>query len=361
MIPEAGLPQLYSTWLHTITGGPIPAETSATCESCAMLPSPGSSPEATFFHPATKCCAYQPHLPNFLAGRILLDDDPSMAAGRRELEQRIARRVVVTPRWAGPGSVFGLLYRSTPNVFGRAPELRCQFLDSGGGCGIWKHRPGVCVTWFCKHVRGDTGRRFWKLTDTLLHIVEQELTIWCLAELKTGSAEVDEMGQRSSPQVSELGGEVDWGHYRKLWGARVGQEADFYRACASLVDGLTWQQVLQISGPRVRILAELVHDAYVHLGSVATPERLRLGRVQFIGIEGQGYRVLGYSQYDPLVVPEKLARVLRYFDGRPTEEILENILSQENLRLDLKLIRKMVDFGILQGCSSENNALPIIG
>jgi Fe-S-cluster containining protein len=289
-----------------------------------------------------------------------LDKDPSMAAGRQELERRIARRVAVTPRWAGPGSVFGLLYRNTPNVFGRAPELRCQFLDPDGGCCVWRHRPSVCSTWFCKHVRGETGRRFWKLTDTLLQIVEQELTIWCLAELKAGSAEVDEMTQRLSPEVSELGGEINWGHYCKLWGARVGREADFYRACASLVDGLTWEQVVQICGPRVRILAELVHDAHVHLGSEATPERLRLGHVQFIGVEGESYRVLGYSQYDPLVMPEKLARVLRYFDGRPTEEVLENILNQEHLRVDLKLIRKMVDFGILHGCSSENNALPII-
>jgi hypothetical protein len=360
MIQEAALPPLYAPWLRAITGGPIPAEIRATCQSCVMLPSPGSSPDATYFHPATKCCAYQPDLPNFLAGRILSDDDLSMAAGRQELERRIARRVAVTPRWAGPGSVFGLLYRNTPNVFGRAPELRCQFLDANGGCGVWRHRPGVCTTWFCKHVRGETGHRFWKLTDKLLQIVEQELAIWCLAELKVGSAEVDEMTPRASPEVSELGGEIDWQRYRKLWGAWVGREADFYRSCARLVDLLTWKQVVQISGPRVRILADLVHDAYVHLGTEATPERLRLGRVQFIGVEGEGYRVLGYSQYDPLVMPEKLARVLRYFDGRTTEDVLEDILNRENLRLEPKLIRKMVDFGILQGSSRENNALPII-
>ena len=107
-------------------------------------------------------------------------------------------------------------------------------------------------------------------------------------------------------------------------------------------------------------MAELCHDSHVNLGSEATPERLRLGHVQFIGVEGEGYRVLGYSQYDPLVMPEKLARVLRYFDGRPTEEVLENILNQEHLRVELKLIRKMVDFGILHACSSENTALPIV-
>jgi hypothetical protein len=360
MIPEAGIPRLYGPWLHAITGGPIPAETKATCDHCAMLPAPGSSPDATYFHPDTKCCAFQPHLPNFLAGCILLDTDPAMAAGREELARRIARRVAVTPRWAGPGSVFTLLYRNTPNVFGRAPELRCQFLSPTGGCGVWKHRPGVCVTWYCKYVRGQTGQRFWKLTDKLLQMVEQELALWCLAELKVGSAEVEEMAPRASPEVAELGGEIDWVQYRKLWGEWTGREADFYGACARLVEPLTWEQVEQISGPRVRILAGLVRDAHVHVGSDAIPERLRLGQLQFVGIEGDSYRVISYSQYDPLLMPEKLARVLRYFDGRPTEEALEAIVAKEGVRLDLGLVRRMLDFGVLQRSGLENRALPVL-
>ena len=171
MIPEAALPPLYAGWLRAIAGGPIPAETKATCDNCAMLASPGGPPEAIYFHPVTKFCAFQPQLTNFLAGRILSDSDPSIAEGRQELEQRISRRTVITPGWAGPGAVFGLMYRNTPNVFGRAPELRCQFLSPTGACGVWKHRPGVCATWYCKHVRGATGFRFWRLADKLLRQV----------------------------------------------------------------------------------------------------------------------------------------------------------------------------------------------
>ena len=93
MIAEAALPPLYSGWLRSITGGPIPAETKATCENCAMLAPPEKSPGAIYFDPATKCCAFQPHLPNFVAGQILGDRDPAIAKGRETLEQRISRRV----------------------------------------------------------------------------------------------------------------------------------------------------------------------------------------------------------------------------------------------------------------------------
>jgi hypothetical protein len=360
MTAEANLPRLYGPWMRTITGGAIPAETNATCDNCAMLPSPGSAPDATYFHPDTKCCAFQPHLPNYLAGMILSNFDASMAVGRAELEQRIARRVGVSPRWAGPGGVFGLLYRSTPNVFGRAPGLRCHFLSPTGGCGIWKYRPGVCATWFCKYVRGNTGARFWRLTDRLLQNVEMELGLWCLAELNVGLSEGEDALPRSAPDVSELGGEINWAEYRKLWGTWAGREANFYRECARLVEPLGWEQVEQICGPRVRILRALVHDAYAHLGSDAIPERLRMGRVQFAGAQGGGYKIVSYSNYDPLLLPEKLARALPYFDGRPTEDALEAILTEQGLRLQLGLVRRMVDFGVLEACGLEKNALPVL-
>lgn len=360
MTLEAGLPLLYAPWLRVITGGVIPAETRATCQTCAMLPSPGDAADALYFHPATKCCAYQPQIPNFLAGRILLEEDPSLQPGREELERRIARKVAISPRWAGPGAVFDLLYRSTPNVFGRAPELGCQFLDAKGGCGVWKHRPAVCSTWFCKYVRGATGQHFWTVADKLLQIVENELGLWCLAELKTGAAEVFAMAERPSPDVSELGGEINWGLYRKIWGDWAGREAEFYRQCARIVEPLKWEEVEKISGPRVRILADMLSNAYENLESKAIPDRLRLGKIHLTGTENGGVRIVGYSGLDPLVMTEKLVRSLRYFDGRLTEEALEAILTKEKVRLEMNLVRKMVDFGILQACSGENEILPIV-
>jgi hypothetical protein len=178
--------------------------------------------------------------------------------------------------------------------------------------------------------------------------------------LKVGLAEIYSMSGQSAPDVAELGGEINWGMYRKIWGDWAGREAEFYRACARLVNPLTWEQVEQISGPRVRILAQMLGDAYKHMESKALPERLRLGKIHFTGVETGGFRIVGYNGYDPLLMPEKLAMTLKYFDGRPTEEVLEAILTKENIRLNINLVRKMVDFGILQGCASASELLPIV-
>ena len=323
-----------------------------------MLPSAESVPGQAFFHPATKCCAFQPGLPNFLAGAILSDPGSDMAEGRAELEQRISRRVAITPGAVGPGAVFGLLYRNTPNVFGRAPGLRCPYLTAEGGCGVWRHRPGVCATWYCKHNRGAVGFRFWSLAAKLLAEVEQQLALRCIAELKAGSAELMESSAQSD--VSELGGEIDWEQYQRLWGSWAGREIDFYRACHRLVNPLPWDQVEQTCGQRVRILVGLVRDAYAHLGSETIPERLRLGRVRLRGVRGGSYDVTTYSPFDPLLMPESLARCLRYFDGRPTEEALEAILREQGIHIQTSLLRRMVDFQILEPCE-EAGPFRIVG
>ncbi len=107
------------------------------------------------------------------------------------------------------------------------------------------------------------------------------------------------------------------------------------------------------------ILAGLMQDAYVHLLSDAIPERLRLSEFRLAGIQGNGFRVVAYSQFDPSVISEELARTLRYFDGRPTEDALASIAQEHALALDLELVRKMVDFGLLEVCV-EHNVLPIL-
>jgi hypothetical protein len=359
MILEATLPSLYARWLGTVAGGSIPAETQATCDDCAMLDRGADTQGVTYFHPGTKCCAYQPQLANFVAGRILSDSDPLLANARHELEQRIARRVAITPSWAGPGAIFSLMYRNTPGVFGRAPQLRCHFLAATGDCGIWLHRPAVCATWYCKHVRGAVGFRFWRLADKLLRHVEQDLSLWCLAELKTGSAEV-ESDCGASPEVSELGGDIDWPHYHKLWGHWAGHEMDFYRTCAQIVEPLSWQQVEQICHPRVRILAGLLRDAHAHLTSEAIPERLRVGSFRLVGVERSGYRIEAYSPYDPLLMPEQLASLLHHFDGRLTEDALTAIAEEHGVRIEASLVRRMVDFGVLEPYPNQDALLPIV-
>ncbi len=347
---EATLPPLYSAWIREVVGGPIPRETVATCDHCAMLPPAGSEPTAAFFLPGLKCCAYQPTIPNFLAGRILADADPGLARGRAALEEQIERRVNVLPIGIRSSGVFQLLYSHTPNVFGRAPDLRCPYLVGDGDCGIWRHRPGVCCTWFCKYVRGETGRSVWKLVDKLLRAVELDLAIWCAAELGADPAAMAGLATEphDRPDVAELGGPINSARYRELWGEWEGREKELYLGAAKLVDPLGWDRVLAICGPTVRVLAQEARDAARRLASNEIPARLKVGSYGLTqGADGE-ILATSYSSYDPLTMPERLADALRTFDGRPTEDALVAILAERNLSLDLSLLRRLVDFGILK-------------
>ncbi|HVQ37685.1 MAG TPA: hypothetical protein VMS31_09130, partial [Pyrinomonadaceae bacterium] len=92
------LPPLYGAWMNQLLAGPIPSETKATCDDCAMAAAPGTqpSPTARFFDPVLKCCTYMPTLPNFLVGRILSDFDlPAKAA--MGMQSRLQTSGTVTP------------------------------------------------------------------------------------------------------------------------------------------------------------------------------------------------------------------------------------------------------------------------
>ena len=347
---EASLPPLYAAWLREAAGGRVPKETVATCDTCVMLPPAGHAPGPGFFVPGVKCCTYQPTIPNFLAGRILADPDPGIAAGRAALEERIERRVGVGPRGVRSDASLRFLYANrAPDVFGRAPALTCPYLVGDGACGVWRHRPGVCATWFCKHVRGETGSRFWKLADKLLRAVEGDLTLWCAAEEGIAGPELDRRDPDAvdRPEAADLGGPVDPALHREIWGPWDGREKEFYLASAARVERLAWADVLSLSGPMVRVLADLVAQGRERLVSDAVPGRLRLAPLLSTRGAGGDVRVSSYSPYDPVTMPDALFDALRHFDGRPTREALDAIGSACNLTLAPTLLRKLVDFGIL--------------
>ena len=342
------LSSLYSAWVDQYLASPIPPETKAPCDDCAMLPPPGSqSSPNIYFHPKTKCCTFEPQLVNYRAGLILSDDDPALAAGRLTVEKRLRARIAVTPWGIEHSSRFLLLYGRTPGAFGRAPDLGCPH-QIDGGCGIWSHRPATCTTWFCKHNRGATGHEFWSDLAELLREVDRQLALWCALEL---GAEAGLLLSTSSESLqldaAELGAPIQEDLYRKHWGRWVGREAEFYRACAELVRPLEWNDVTRICGPRVTALARRVRARYEKLTTEPPTDRLRMGLIQIEGMAARKLRVVTYSAYDPLRMPPELAAALPHFDGRPSGEVLEEIRVERNLRLSSALVQRLADFRIL--------------
>jgi hypothetical protein len=240
--------------------------------------------------------------------------------------------------------------------FGRNTMIRCpHYVESdGGSCTIWRHRNSVCATFFCKHVRGATGQRFWEALRRLLGLVEQRLALWCVLRL---DLDVEAVAQLLAARDGGDGvalDEADEGDpeldrsYRQLWSSWHGRELDFYRACARLVEPLSWGEVLEICGPEIPLAARVVRREYRRLTGASIPARLRVARHRVISSASDSSRVCTYSSSDPLDVPQALMRVLPAFDGRPTDQAIRSIVAEHGLSVSRELLRKLVDFKLLE-------------
>jgi hypothetical protein len=355
--PAAVLPPLYARWMDALLADPIPPETRATCEDCAMCAPEGAADADTFyFSPSVKCCSYQPKLPNYLVGRALEDRDFAFSAGRATLESRIDAGLGVTPLGVETSAMFKLIYQHGHDGFGRADALRCpHYLDEGGGrCGIWRNRNSVCATWFCKHERGAVGIAFWNRLRDLLVAVEESLATWCVLEsdLERESIEALFPLQTGRPPTSDLtadqlDGRVPPAIARRLWGKLLGREREFYRECAKRVETLAWRDVERIGGAPVSARARLTREAFALTQSQELPERLQTGTLQVISTAHDGVRVSTYSGSDPLDLAPAVFEVLPYFDGRPTVQAVGAIRRELGVEVEKDLVRKLSDFKIL--------------
>lgn len=356
------LPPLPTGWLADALPGPIPRESRSTCASCAMCAPPGTSPTAPglYYRPDVKCCSYVPTLANFLVGGVLSDDTCTAQTGARAIRDWIERRVGVTPLGIGPSPGHQTLYDRATGAFGRSTALLCPLYVPGlNQCGIWRHRNAVCATFFCKLVRGKVAARFWKSLQRMLELTEQGLSKWCLLELGLQAAPLDALVQAGSWNggagaltAEALDQVVPEREYALAWGIWRGREAEFYVNCASRVASLTWAEIVAICGQDLRAAWLVAQDHYHQLRDASVPARLAP-----VGTSGAEFlpgvaRLRTYSALDPIDVPYQLIEVLGRFDGREVSAVLQEIRDSLGLELEIPLVRKMVDFGLLSPVDS---------
>jgi hypothetical protein len=349
------LPPLYAAWMTEILGAPLPNETRATCDDCAMCNH--VAPEASSFNPETKCCTYLPMLASFLVGQVLADTDPALETGRASVQARIDSGIAVTPLGLGVPTSWTLLYNhGGARAFGESVAMRCpHYIEEGGRCGVWRHRNSVCATWFCKHVRGEVGFTFWASVRELLSTLERELARWCIAELGIGAAAI--APDPSAIGAAELDGRMDpaaaaasWGPAYSRggeWGPWNGRATEFYLACAELVSRLDFAAVEALCGPELRLRIEVVRANWAKLMTQEPPARLRLSQLVLLRTTRTTQRVNGYSTLDPVEMPRAVFDALHHFDGRPVDEVRSAIVADGGPRLSKGLVRKLSDFGVL--------------
>ncbi len=352
------LPALYGRWLEAVLPGQLPVEIEATCSDCAMCRQQEISADQSqlYFDRYSKCCTYSPSLPNFMVGGILEDSTLSMKIGKKSLLARLKKEPGVNPLALLPPPVYSLLYRNSPNSFGRNDTLRCPHLDtSTTTCAIWLYREPTCISWFCKHVRGKIGQDFWKSLQSFLTTVSNELSLWCLLQLQTDSeclVALQSWRAKTSIdndlQPNELDSKPDSETARKIWGSWWGRETEYFRKCYRLVNGLGFDQLEKICGPELQLSTQLIQQAYSQLQQGNIPVQLRVGGFEVTRINSNSVRIWSYSRLDPLDLPMEVFKALSSFDGRSTSDVLSALQKQMDTNLDTPLLWTLIDFGILE-------------
>ena len=185
--------------------------------------------------------------------------------------------------------------------------------------------------------------------------IEAELVRWCAAKLNLDESALQMFltprlmpDQIATLKLEDLEDHVDVAEYQRAWANWAGREREFYVRCSALVAPLKWSDVLSICGPEVELRARMVAKSYRSLLAEDIPDRLQFGSVAVIEVKNGFYKLhhpdIGL---DAFYLSGRVMRLLPYFDGRPTPEVVTQIAQEERLRFPPELLRRLVDFRIL--------------
>ncbi len=337
-----GLPALYKNLLPPVFEREIPAETKATCASCAMCESTARNVvepvdgQRRFFRPDTKCCTYYPKLPNYLVGALLADADPAIEEGRSRVRDKISRRVGVGPQWLRPPARYKILYDNAHRAFGRSESLLCPYFDkAGGSCSIWPFREAVCSTFFCKYVAGADGRKLWMSMKTFLSLAEIQLSRYALLKLHPEyiAAGLERDGAEGRLTADELDeSPLPEREHARLWGPWVGREIDLYKASFALIRDLNaadLEKILGIDGTIAALSLERLERAAV---SPELPRALRLNPDATVKWLPDGTIALAsYSEHDAVALPREAYDLLTAFTGTEPVDAVRGRLRKEKM------------------------------
>jgi Fe-S-cluster containining protein len=307
-----------------------------------------------FFRQETKCCTYQPSVPNYLIGALLSDTRPELGEGQKRVRAHIKTRIGITPQWVGPSAKYEVLYDASMRTsFGRNLPLKCTYYDDGK-CTIWKHRETICSTFFCKFSSGALASNFWKALKDYLCYMEGVLARWSMQAVtldvnepnaQRGMLALHELEDRPPPDAL----------YKKWWGPYVDKEDEFYIACFEKVKTLNREKYASMvdSKPKGRELLTACMTAYAAVGSHKLPARVQLNpKARALPVvNGSGVIVTApYNPYDSVLMESELYQVLRKFKHDKTvAETRKTLREEEGVELEDALLESFSRHQILVG------------
>lgn len=242
--------------------------------------------------------------------------------------------------------------------FGTSPVVLCpHFVEETQGCAIWETRNAVCSTWFCKHERGAVTQRFWNAVRDLLIAAEERIAFRCLAQGGLPDEQVSAVvahraavreaiayanSGEVAPEAAFDDESADW--YARMWGDWAGREEDWFRRSAESVAEMGEDELIsQMDG--MGHLSRAVRDRWDDLTVHNVPDRLTFSPGVGSDATPDVLRLIGYSPFDPLVLPAALHADLRLLDGRQIAQVREGT-DLHGAVLDDDLLGLLYDFGV---------------
>jgi hypothetical protein len=334
------LPDLYQNLLPEFFERPLAEERHATCHQCAMCPPPVPDlPRDAYFSPSTKCCTYHPTLPNYSVGGLLLDMSDAGREGRRRIQEKIARRVGVTPFGILPPPRFRLLMTHGRKAFGQAEGLLCPYFDRDTlGCTVWAMRESECTTWFCKHTNGQDGRLFWRQLSNYLIEMQKVLASAALRELGFDADKIlagveQPPAQLDARAIDDL--PLADSQYQAMWGQWTGREEELYTSAFRFVAALDRPAYIALAGLRHDLLLAALAKRHDAITNPMLPDpMIKNPTMQFHPAPDGSYMLITYGGYDPTRLRKPVYDLLDLFDGRrSTAEVRAEAQAQTGLRL----------------------------
>ena len=358
------VPATYQRLVSDFFQSPVQEERHATCSDCAMCaPShvgEAEFPPEGFFSPSTKCCTYHPALPNYAVGGLLLDTSEAGREGRRRIQDKIARRVGVTPFGVSAPPRLQFLIKHGKAGFGQATSLICPFLDrEQRACTVWAHREAECATWFCKHNNGFDGRAFWIALRDYLFEVERVLISYTLRELRFDAHRVLNPPPQSPTSLD--GRDLEDlpptpARYEAMWQGWAGREAELYTSAYRIVESLDRPAFERLAGVKLDLLGDALAQWHKAITAPTLPDPLiKNPHMQIHRSFDEAYVITTYSTFDPTRLRKNVFDLLARFDGRtPTQQVRDAIHSDTGLRVSDSFIVRLYQQRILVNPDSVN-------
>lgn len=178
------LSPMYQKWIPDDVQGLKISESWIDCSDCRMTREKRGSRARVVYDGHLKCCTFEPFLPNFHVGALLMNPN---------YETRITD--ILTEKWRTKdiviplGMVASLNYQfefknREPNDFGNRADLLCGYFDKDRSqCGIWMYRGAVCTSFYCSSQYGPRGKKFWKTLGEYLSLLDMFVAEEVIADM----------------------------------------------------------------------------------------------------------------------------------------------------------------------------------